>query len=283
MVLKQIKQKLFGAKPAPAELRDYFASEKFQPVFFLSTGRCGTLWFTELLQQNPKLSVHHNTPPELYEQSLLAWQLHYSGRTTADTDLLLSEMVFCARQDLMSKTIQEGKRFVETNNRITFFTPQLARIFPHAKFVHLYRDPAGFVRSGMNRNWYLDSRFDHARPAQWPDNPEWEKMNRVARIAWLWRETNQYIDEQLAKLPDHRYQRFNFSALNTAKAKALFDWLEIDIATKTIEGQLNKKVNAQRTGSFPSFDDWSGEDRAAFITECGAYAESLGFDYKPYL
>lgn len=284
MVLKKLRQKIFGVKLAPAEIRDYLASEKFEPVFFLSTGRCGTRWFTELLQTEKKLDVHHNTDPELYEQSLLAYQLFKNDKfSDPDVRRLLSEIIYSARQELMVEALSHHHRFVETNNRITFFTPILADIFPHARFVHLYRDPAGFVKSGMNRDWYDDSRYDFARPSPVlePEKTRWNDWSRVAKISWLWRETNQLIDSHLSDLPAEKYRRFNFNDLSTDSVRDLMQWLDIDIKPNTISAQLDKKVNAQKSGDFPSFPEWSGSDRKDFLSQCGDYATYLGFDYKP--
>lgn len=283
MVLKGLKAKILGAKPAPAEARDFLASEQFQPVFFLSTGRCGTRWFTELLQKNSRLSVHHNTDPELYEQSLLAYQLEKTNQSTDNnTQKLLAEIVYAARQDLMLEAVEKKKRFVETNNRITFFTPTLAECFPHAKFVHLYRDPAGFVKSGMNRDWYNGGKYDFARPypVTEPEASKWKDASRVAKISWLWRETNQLIDQYLSTLPADRYRRFNFSGLNTDAVSSLMQWLDIELKPNVISKQLNQKVNAQKTGNFPSWPEWPASDQRDFLKEVADYAAYLGFTYK---
>lgn len=283
MVLKGLKAKIFGAKPAPSEARYFLASEKFQPVFFLSTGRCGTRWFTELLQKNNQLSVHHNTDPELYEQSLLAYQLEKSNQSTdKNTQKLLAEIVYAARQDLMLEAVGKKKRYVETNNRITFFAPILAECFPNAKFVHLYRDPAGFVKSGMNRDWYNNGMYDFARPfpVTEPEASQWKDFSRVAKISWLWRETNQLIDQHLAALPAEQYRRFNFSELNTDAVSSLMQWLEIDLKPNVISNQLNQKVNAQKSGNFPSWPNWSPSDQREFLQQVSDYAAYLGFDYK---
>lgn len=283
MVLDKIKQKIFGRKLAPSEVRSFLASADFKPVFFLSTGRCGTRWFTELLETNKKLSVHHNTAPELYEQSLAAYRLFKTQNDQqSEIQQLLSEIIFSARQDLMLDCVKNGHRFIETNNRISFFTPVLATIFPHAQFVHLYRDPAGFVKSGMNRDWYNDGMYDFARPSpvSGEEKQHWDNWSRVQKIAWLWRETNQMIDAQLEALPAERYRRFNFSELNTDAVTELLQWLEIDIRPDTISSRLSTKVNAQKKGNFPSFPDWSAKDQKDFLKQCGDYAKYLGFDYK---
>lgn len=260
------------------------ASEEFKPVFFLSTGRCGTRWFTELLSTHTKLDVHHNTAPELYEQSLLAYQLRKSGAVASPpAPQLLDEMVYVARQSVMNNAIERQQRYVETNNRISFFAPELARLFPHAQFVHLYRDPAGFVKSGMNRDWYSGSRYDHARlyPMQEPEKSAWGSMSNVAKISWLWRETNQEIDSYLATMNPARYRRFNFSELSAESVAELMEWLQIDFKPEAISKRINTVVNAQKKGTFPSYSEWKEEDKAAFEKYCGDYAKSLGFVYEP--
>ncbi len=283
MVLKEIKAKIFGAKPAPESLREYLASEKFKPVFFLSTGRSGTRWFTELLEKSKNLSVHHNTAPQLYEQSLLAYQLQKSDLAANKTvEQLLAEIVYTARQDMMVETAARNKRLVETNNRITFFAPILAKCFPHAQFVHLYRDPAAFVKSGMNRGWYDDHIYDYARlfPVTEPEAARWQDFSRVAKISWLWRETNQMIDGYLSALPAERYRRFNFSKLNTDEVSSLLHWLDIDIKPNVISAQIKQKVNVQTSGNFPSWPDWAEADRQDFLQNVGDLSAYLGFQYK---
>lgn len=280
MVLNKLKKQLFGRKLVPAEVRSVLASEEFQPIFFLSTGRCGTRWFTEVLKQHENIDVHHNTAPELYEQSLMAYQLLKQGKADGyEVQRLLEEMVYCARQEIMADSLRKGHRYIETNNRITFFTPQLARIFPHAKFVHLYRDPAGFVKSGMNREWYNGSRFDHVRPKL--DAAEWDARSRVWKIAWLWRETNVLIDRFLANLPEARYRRYDFTALDSGSVAQLLIWLGIDPEERKIAKMIDTPVNVQKSGSFPRYEDWSASDRADLLDACGEYAAELGFEYKP--
>lgn len=260
------------------------ASEEFRPVFFLSTGRCGTRWFTELLGSQKRLDVHHNTDPELYEQSLLAYQLRKNGAANSPpAPQLLDELIYTARQSIMYDAIERGHRYVETNNRISFFAPELARLFPHAQFVHLYRDPAGFVKSGMNRGWYNGSRYDHARlfPTQEPEKSAWSSMSEVAKISWLWRETNQEIDSYLAAINPEQYKRFNFAELSAESVSELMDWLQIDLKPEAISKRINTVVNAQKKGTFPSYSEWKEDDKAAFQKHCGDYAKSLGFIYEP--
>ncbi|TVR39044.1 MAG: hypothetical protein EA392_07940 [Cryomorphaceae bacterium] len=283
MVLSKIKARINGTRLQPSEVRPYLTSESFQPVFFLSTGRCGTAWFTELLEQNKKLDVHHATLPELYEQGLFAYRI--LQQTQPDEKLLeaLFEIVFAARQELMATAVMRGKRFVETNNRITFFAPVLAAMFPHAKFVHLYREPAGFVKSGMNRGWYQSHRSDYARlsPLDGDEKNQWTGQSRVAQIAWLWRETNMFIDRSLQDLPEDRFQRFNFTGIDKIAVQKLLQWLEIDISPGKIKAHLHKKVNAQKKGRFPGYEDWSDAHKRDFLENCGEYAAQLGFRYKP--
>ena len=283
MVLSKIKARINGTRLQPSEVRPYLASESFRPVFFLSTGRCGTAWFTELLEQHKKLDVHHATRPELYEQGLFAYRA--LQQTPPDEKLLeaLSEIVYAARQELMNSAVKHGKRLVETNNRITFFAPVLATMFPYAKFVHLYRDPAGFVKSGMNRGWYQSHRSDFARlsPISGDEKAHWTNQSRVGKIAWLWRETNMFIDSSLQHMPEHRFQRFNFSEIDQTSVQKLLEWLEIDISSSKIKAHLNKKVNAQKTGKFPGYAEWSEADKRDFLDTCADYAAQLGFSYKP--
>ena len=52
------------------DLREAKFKQLHAPVIFLSTGRCGTTWFTELLKKDKQLKVHHVPAPEMAAQGV---------------------------------------------------------------------------------------------------------------------------------------------------------------------------------------------------------------------
>jgi len=136
-----------------------------EPVFFLSTGRCGTKWFSELLKNDKKNAVFHNPVPSFAAQSKLVFEIISKSNfnLTAEERKLIYEIFFSGREQYLRYTYKTGKKYIETNNYITFFTPVLHKIFPEARFVHLVRHPAEFVRSGLQRGYYSGKPSDEAR------------------------------------------------------------------------------------------------------------------------
>ena len=117
-----------------------------EPIFVLSTGRVGTMLLTRLFELEQGLHIEHEALPEM----LLA------GKTAYDTgDISFAKGAFIAgRYEAIRDYKLRGLRYVETNNRLTFFAPAMAELFPKAKFIHLLRHPDSFVSSGIQRNWY---------------------------------------------------------------------------------------------------------------------------------
>ena len=170
-----------------------------KPVFFLSTGRCGTKWFSTLISFDRNVRVLHNPAPNLGSQGKLAYEIFVNNHWNVEEDniKLITEIYLTAREQYLRYSFKTNKRVIETNNNITFFAPVLSALFPEAKFVHLYRDPGGFVRSGIIRGWFTEkynSIFKINPTAINPLNKEWDKMSQLGKISWVWAETNSFIE-----------------------------------------------------------------------------------------
>lgn len=160
----------------------------FDPVFVLSTGRCGTAFLTNLLQLKKDLQVFHEAYPEFFYHSGVAYKEHLLNNDK------VSAIFDVARYELIRNTYIEGKKFIETNNRITFFAHQIAALYPNSKFIHLVRNPTSFVKSGLARNWYSGkSLYDEGRIR--PDHSDWNNWSQIEKILWLWNETNSFAEE----------------------------------------------------------------------------------------
>lgn len=254
-----------------------------QPVFFLSTGRCGTSWFTELLSNQKGSKVFHVPRPELAAQSRLAYEfLQKDNLLSEREELLLSEIFLSGREELLLNCVKSNVRFIETDPRPTFFAPIIAKIWPDAIFVHLYRHPGEVVRSGMRRNWY-DTTASHELSRIHPltNNShfkKWQHYDRFEKISWLWAETNGFIENFKATLPKQRYISFNFNELSTATVGDLLEFLKINIKPSTVDKLLNVKVNKQKPGNFPAYRDWDQPATEKFLNICGPLMEK--YNYK---
>ena len=248
-------------------------AQQVQPVFVLSTGRCGTKWLTELLAEQTGVLVNHALQPELVRQSKLAyenWQTHPQQQL---------EIVRAARDDLISAANSAHRTYIETNNRITFFAWQLIQAYPNSKFIHLYRHPADFVRSGMRRNWYNGSSADLGRITM-SDLQKWKTLSQFEKIAWLWNETNAFISRFLKELSPSHYFIISSEVLfsDPERVKALCDFMQVKtISLDTIVKKQTKPVNVQKQGDFPRYEDWSLEQQEQLRAWC-PLAEMYGYN-----
>ena len=161
-----------------------------RPVFILSTGRCGTLLLTRLFQCVPGVLCYHNPYPELVYVGRKAYE---EGTESFES---YKTAFFAARFELMADSVIRNKRFIETNHHVTFFAPHIQALFNNALYVHLVRHPGDFIRSGILRQYYQGQYSDIGRihPLDEATKGAWDDMAPYEQCAWLWNETNRYIE-----------------------------------------------------------------------------------------
>lgn len=253
-----------------------------QPVFFLSTGRCGTKWFSKLLSFDPQFAIFHQPTPSLALQSKVVYELllRKNWQMDPNEESLIKEIFWSAREDYLRYTYKTGKRYVETNNYVTFFAPVLKQIFPDALFIHLVRHPGEFVRSGIDRNYYSRSSADDYKriePVSGPDGDQWETMNQIGKTAWLWKETNRFIKEFLNTLSADQYRVFNFNQLNDDNIQQILRFIGSEIPQKKVVRLIPKKMNAQRTHQMKSFNSWDEKEKGIVEEITGDLAGFYGY------
>jgi len=186
-------------------------------IFVLSTGRCGTELLTKILNSSSGIQAYHNPPPELIYPSRIVYQKNQ------DAFEEIKMGVFMSRYDIVEKTYLRGKKYVETNCKITFFAPQIKSLFKKAKFIHLIREPVGFVNSAIRRGYYQSESADrgHIFPKDRVMKEKWHKMSLVEKITWNWLETNNYIESFKKTLDEEDYITIYssdlFSKIETSK------------------------------------------------------------------
>jgi hypothetical protein len=255
------------------ELRSDLNKYIKNPVFFLSTGRCGTKWFSDLLSQNKKLFVLHSPVPNLAIQSKLAYEIFKTGNLKNSHLDLLQEIFLTGREQHLRYSFKTDKRYIETNNYITFFAPILIELFPDAKFVHLYRHPGEFVRSAIRRNYYTKNNPENLKrivPLDGQQKEQWEQFSQLEKTAWLWNETNLFIEQFKEKKPEKVFD-FNFNDLTIQNINSLLQFLDITIKNSTITKSLTVKSNIQKKGYFPKYENWNEQDKKLLKTICNEY------------
>lgn len=249
-------------------------------VFVLSTGRCGTALLSELLKQNQTFWVHHDPQPALEFAS------SYAHRHCVSIEALKVAILAARFESHFVQSYMRTRVYVETNNRITFFSPALADLLPNAKFIHLVRHPGDFVRSGMRRGYYEDKsrQYQRLRPV---DSELWDTMSRQEKIAWEWNEINQYIESLKSNVPDNRILTINSESLfGENKSDVLAQMWQFlnhpnphvtDKGREILKSLYKKPINAQTRGVFPAFKHWNDEDKSKMKDIVGDLADRYGY------
>jgi hypothetical protein len=245
------------------------------PTFVLSTGRCGTLWLTRLLRLSKYVYVNHSDYPELIRHSRLAYE-GYQQRPQ-----VFQEIVRATRDEFLLRAYRYGQCYVETNNRMTFFAEAAKAVYPRARFIHLVRHPGDFVRSGLNRGWYAGQQR-HELGRIRGTTPQWEKLSRRAKIAWLWERTNCYIETFSAGLSEDDLIRI--------RAEDMFNDPQIvgeicqfigaeDISRSLIDSMQTRVINQQKKvtiqAPYPHWRDAQKEELRKQITLADHYGYTL--------
>ncbi|RMF16452.1 MAG: hypothetical protein D6761_06250 [Candidatus Dadabacteria bacterium] len=228
-------------------------------IFVASTGRCGTAMLTALLEHDVRNRVWHKPAAELGYPSTISY------RDFHDQPDRIAELVFHARFDMISDAGLRGYRYVETNNRITFYLPGLLRLLPHAKVIHLIRDPFAFISSGVRRKYYQNSLGDLSRIRPRPGDAhsdDWAQWSPQVRCGWLWNETNQWIEDAVTELPANQLLRLRAEDLfhDPATARGVLDFCETEAPERLIRKLQHNPVNAQG-GRGLQYSDFSEADR----------------------
>lgn len=251
-----------------------------RPVFFLSTGRCGTKWFADILDLDRNVKANHEPVPTLSMQNLFVYRLWKNAAVPKEVKLEVMENIFTAgREQHLRYAYKTEKRYIETNNQLTFFAPGLAKMFPDARFVHLYRHPGEFVRSGIRRGWFDTNKSATLKIIKPESNSRisWDHYSQIQKISWVWKETNEFIEEFMNDLDENRKMKFDFNQKSLISIKELVDFLDLDISEKTIEAKMDKKVNRQKVNEFPRYENWTDDQKMELKEICGELADKYQY------
>ena len=232
--------------------------EEARCCFALSTGRCGTKLLTNLLRLSKGIQSVHEPLPVLVYPSKLAYETSHEDREKFRLGIDM------ARYEFIENAFLRNQIYVETNNRLTFFAPFLAEVFKQSKFIHLVRHPGDFVRSGIRRMWYSGKHsYDTGRIVPTDNNINWYRMTQIEKIAWLWNETNQFIEDFKLNLADANgiiFVKAEDLFSRTETAVKIFEFLQVEPPPeKQISEVIKRPVNVQKIGNFPKYDKWNPE------------------------
>ena len=271
----------FPGKPIIRRILATAVRARARCLFVLSTGRVGTVTLTHLLNLSENVFALHEPGPQFRKASRRAYEGALSGE---ENDEFFRE--FCGTRVRSLLRATTGSRiYAETANRLTFLAPVLAERLPKSRFIHLFRDPAAVVRSGMRREWYQNHPWDAQRIEPRADDrwaAEWNSWGAFEKCCWFWSSINEFCLDFAERLRPERVLPLSTEALfapDGEAARKLFEWLGVEAGSPDeIRRAVGTRYNAQHGNDFPALSDWTNEQKSVFARIVGPVARRLGYD-----
>jgi hypothetical protein len=275
-------------------------TSKLQPAatttFVLSTGRTGTVYIADLLNQLDGVVALHEPKPS---RVLNAWTTAFlEGRVAGR---FMATALFVKRRKTL-KNIR-ADLYVESNNFIAGFADALHDVFENPTVIHLVRDPRDFATSLTNRgdDRGLRGFFNRYVPcwAYVPAGLKKRQLTPLTRPAYRWVAINEYLNTYGKSHPNYHFFKFEevFGKNDQTELKRLLRAIglgtkqisQLDFQAKARSDQPkfslldrpSTSTNASKHQTMPKWRDWSAEQRHAFEKICGPLMREYGYGEEP--
>ena len=264
------------------------------PFFIVSSGRSGTAMLHKALSAMPEVESQHEYMVHIVQPLAVRRAMGLAGEAEAQAVLRQTHgaaIHYCERAF-----------WSDSSNKLSWLIPELAQLFPDAKFVHLVRDgrkvAGSFFRKLAGECYddrstailraFMEGRGPAPPPEKkywWPlprrDDPAAEafaRFNQFERIAWHWAEINRVILNDLVSVPQNRRRFVRLEDLNASPeaVRALYGFLGLSCRDEHA-AMFARPHNVNRPQDRLLDDD----ERARFEAVAGAMMERLGYSSRP--
>ncbi len=191
------------------------------PFFIVSSGRSGTAMMVKALAAAEGVTIEHEYMVHYVQP--LAVRRYQGLADEGEAKATLSMTHGAALRHAQTRL------WGDSSNKLSWLIPDLAKLFPEARFIHLVRDgrkvaSSYFYKLGHecydDRSTeiladYLSGRTTDAPPPEkkywWPQPKsgepwanEFPRFNQFQRIVWHWSEVNRVILRDLKDIPENR-------------------------------------------------------------------------------
>jgi Sulfotransferase family len=192
-----------------------------EPFFIVSSGRSGTAMLHKALSAAPGVEMHHEYMVQITQPLAVKRYLGLIGEEEC-------RRVIAETQDAALRYCEAG-HWGDSSNKLSWLIPDLAALFPQARFVHLVRDGRKVCSSYFHKlgaecyddrstaifqAHYDDFRVPPPPPEKkywWPtprkgssDAARFRGFSQFERICWHWAELNRVVLEELEALAPER-------------------------------------------------------------------------------
>jgi hypothetical protein len=233
----------------------------------LSTGRTGTTWLADLLNQAPGACVMHEpVPGERYDHARA-----FTHPETARTYLLkfrLSEMALRCQ-------LQNPLVYGEVNGNLRRHAAAFKELVPDISIIHLVRDGRKVVRSIFGRRSFTDRDDRNLIPPSMDLDPEiWTGMSRFEKICWMWAYENAYLRRYAAYTI--RFEDI-ISDYTTFEAQIATP-LGLELSKTTWQESVQHTKNETTEYKIGPWENWTPEQQEQFTRICDQ--EMQIYDYR---
>ena len=175
------------------------------PVFILSTGRTGTQFFQDYLNQTSgALCLHEPWPSRRFK---FLSNLYLNGRSGAER---VGRIYQRSRKRLFRKL--GDSPYIESSNFLFGCMEPLSGVYPGLKVLHLVRHPVSYAGSHLGKGfWKGHKRFFARHVPYWLENLQvQDRRDPVQLLAARWNYVNRQIASHAGELP---YLRVRFEDL----------------------------------------------------------------------
>ena len=193
-----------------------------------------------------------------------------------------------------------GQLYVESNHQLVGLIDILPQVFRRCRIVYLVRDAREWVRScwGHAGGFYRARDLvrllsgGRLRAPMCSDDPwaaRWTDMSRFEKNCWLWAKKNRYALDCLRGTDEARMWRFEDVFLGNRRYEVLEKLVQFATCFPggprfeytSLDGVLERPVNASGPGALPRWREWSEGRVRAFRLICGELMDELGYGREP--
>lgn len=266
------------------------------PFFIVSSGRSGTAMLTKVLAATQGVTIEHEYMVHIVQPLAVR---RYRGLVAAED----AQRVLASTHGA-AVTYAQTRLWGDSSNKLSWLIPDLAALFPDARFIHLVRDGRKVASSYFHK--LADECYDdrsasvlaaylsnpERAPAPPPEKKYWwpqprpgdpwadefGQFDQFQRIAWHWAEVNRVIARDLATVPAHRrlFVRLEDLRAQRAEVARLFAFLDCPFDARSFES-FARPHNVNR----PIDHLLTALQADQFAAICGPATESLGYAGRP--
>ncbi len=253
-------------------------------LFLVSTGRTGTTWLEHLFAEAGANARHEPGP-------LLIRHVSHAYASGHLSDENASKLLVRWRGATLNAS---GRPYVEASTLVYGLARPILETFPDAHVVQVVRDPLTYLRSAMNWGQYrFGGRVKNVAPFRRLARPHFDPIYDVAgrvrwvatgqfgRLCWAWTKMNQVMREQGEG--NDRFTVLAYESLFDAEKGhttigQLLELVNLEVSKEDSERIRGTRVNENKPGNFPRWQEWSSDQLAMVIDACGREARHYGYD-----